>query len=424
MIFDSLVRGFRAQSDHVRLLTVEDLARYLSGGADSAAGIAVTPTRAMQFAAVSICVKVLAESVGQLPLNLMKRDGRKKSVAEDHSLHQLLNVAPNEQQTNQEWLEWTIACLALQGNAYAQINRVRGRVRELLPFAPGSVTPKQHKTTREVYYRVGFADGTVEELPADEVLHVKLFGTDGLCGLSPIGHAREAVGIGIAAERHGAGLFARNAMPGGVLETEKTLTPEAIKRLRTSWDERHAGSEKAHGTAVLEDGMKWKTMVMPSKDAQWLESRKFQRSEIFGIYRVPPHMAGDLERATFSNIEHLSLDFVVHTLMPYLTRIEKRIALQLLSPEERKTYYPKFTVAALLRGDMKARADFYTRQLQNGALSPNEIRELEDLDPREGGDIFLTPSNMLIDGEPPPTKDPKPGAPPPAPAEDDEGDPP
>ena len=419
MILDFIL-GARAGGS--KILTSEDLARFLEGMFKSSAGVSVTPDRAMRFAAVYASVRVLAESVGQLPLTLFRRRGRERLPATDHPLHSVLHHSPNQYQTAQEWKEWLVACLALHGNGYSQINRVRGTVRELNPMHPDTVTPKVDAKSGELVYAVRQPDGTTEELPPSEVFHVKLFPLDGYIGASPIAYARETIGIGIAAEKHGAGLFANGAQPGGILESDKELSKEAQKRLLDSWEERHAGGDNAHRMAVLEGGLKWKTMTMPSKDAQWLESRKFQRSEIAGIFRVPPHLVGDLERATFSNIEHSSLDFVVHSLMPYLTRIEQRIWLQLLSPAEQKEMFGKFKTAALLRGDMAARAAYYTSQLQNGALSPNEIREFEDLNPREGGDVFLTPMNMLHDGKPPPAPEKKDPAPAPAPPDDDPGE--
>jgi HK97 family phage portal protein len=397
VIFDRL---FGKSGGTTRILTSQQLAEYLSSSSKSAAGVNVTEERAMKYGAVFSCVHVLAESVGQLPLHLMQQKGRETLKALDHPLYTVLKTAPNPKQTAQEWKEWVVASLALQGNAYCHINRVRGTVRELMPFTEG-VTPKER--TGEVTYLVNMG-GKQEELPADEVLHLKLFPwRGGILGASPLAAAREAAGLGIAAEQHGASLFDNGAQPGGVLQTDQILNKDVQDRLVSSWEERHKGSANAGKVAVLEAGLKWATVTMPSTDAQWLESRKFQRSDVAGIYRVPLHLIGDLDKATFSNIEHQSLDFVVHTLMPYCTRIEERIALQLLTLEERQVYFAKFNAKALLRGDMAARSEFYTSMVQNGALSPNEIRELEDMNPREGGDIYLTPSNMLIDGKAPPS---------------------
>lgn len=394
MIFDRLFAN-------TRIVTTEDLARVLRGRSNSAAGVNVTVDRALQLATVFACVRVLAESVGQLPLQLFKQADAGKAPAKDHPLHPLLTIAPNGFQTAQEFKEWVVACLSLDGNAYAFINRVRGVVQEITPFARGAVTPKLDKQTLEVTYEVAQADGSTKTFAAAEVLHIPLFQLDGVCGASPIRYAREAIGLAIATEQHGATLFSQGATPGGVLTSPRKLDDEVYLRIRNSWEERHQGSDNAHKVAILEDGLTWSQMSMPLADAQFLENRKYQRSEISGLFRVPPHLIGDLERATFSNIEHQGLDFVVHALMPYLTRIEARIKMQLLTPAEQKTYFAKFNVSGLLRGDMAARATFYTQLLQNGSLSPNEIRELEDRNPRDGGDIFLTPANLVIGGASP-----------------------
>lgn len=399
MILDRL---FRAQS---RALTSEDLARVLARRSTSAAGVNVTPERAMALSAVFSCVRVLAESVGQLPVHLYEQRGREKVKAPDHPLHEILHFAPNKFQTAQEWREWVMACLGLWGNSYSQIIRTgptnRLRVAELLPLHPAAVTPLYDAATASVGYRVALAGGGSEVLPAEDVLHIPLFSLGGLVGVNPVQYSREAVGLGIGAEEFGASLFKNGAQPGGVLLHPKLLSEPAYKRLKESWEERHQGSDNAHKFAILEEGLTWQSIGFPAKDAQFLETRKHQRSEIAGMYRVPPHLIGDLDKATFSNIEHQSLDFVVRGLLPYVTRIEQRIVFRLMSPEERRRYFPKINVAGLLRGDMQARAAYYHSLVQDGALSPNEIRDLEDLNPREGGDVYLTPLNMAVNGQPP-----------------------
>jgi len=399
MILDRL---FRASDDgHTRSIrTSADLERYLQERNRSSAGVDVTPERAMMYAAVFSCVRVLSESVGQLPLHLYRRQGREKVKAEEHPVYALMHDAPNEYMTAQEFREWRVAGLALRGNAYSQINWVRAAPRELLPFPVGAVTPKQHRDTLEVVYEVTLADGKRETLPAREVLHDKLFPLDGLCGASPIRYARETVGLGIGAETYGASLFANGASPGGVLEHPGEMTDDAYKRLQSSWEARHQGAGNAHRVAILEEGAKYAAIGMDAKDAQFLETRKLQRSEVCGIFRVPAHLVGDLERATFSNIEQQGLDFVVHGLMPYLVRLEQRGNLQLLTQTERREYFLKFQVNGLLRGDMAARSTFYKELINIGMMSPNEGRDLEDMNPREGGDIYLTPANMVINGEP------------------------
>jgi HK97 family phage portal protein len=398
-----LDRLFRAQS---RTLTSADLARLLAARSTSSAGVAVTPERAMALSAVFSCVRVLAESVGQLPVHLYEKRGREKQKAEDHPLHDVLHFAPNKFQTAQDWREWVMACLGLWGNAYCQIVRTgpsnRLRVAELLPLHPESVTPTYDARAGVVLYRVALEGGGTETLTSADVLHIPLFSLlGGLRGVNPVQYAREAIGLGIGAETFGARLFANDASPGGVLHHPGALSDKAYNRLKESWEERHQGAGNSHRPAILEEGMKWESISFPAKDAQFLETRKHQRSEIAGMYRVPPHLIGDLDKATFSNIEHQSLDFVVRGLLPYVTRIEQRIVFHLLPREEWRRYFPRINVAGLLRGDMQARAAYYHSMVQDGAMSPNEIRDLEDLNPREGGDIYLTPLNMAVNGKPP-----------------------
>lgn len=394
MIFDLATRPAAGRA---RAMTTHELAERLAAKNITYSGVHVTPQSALTYAAVFACVRVLSEAVGTLPLNLFEQRGKTRDKALEHPLYQLLHFAPNDWMTAQEFWEWVLACLNLRGNAYAHINRVRGIVRELLPLAPGCVTPKQADDWTVTYEVI--EKGVAKVYPASEILHVKLFSTDGLTGLSPIGWARQTIGFGLASQEHGGRLFSNNAKPGGVLSTDKPLTLEASKRLIANVEEVVGGLENSGKTLVLGDGMKWTQIGMSSQDAQWIEARKLNRSEVAGVFRVPPHFIADLERATFSNIEHQDLGFVKHALMPYLRRIEQRIWLSLLTPAEKRTYFAKFNQDGLLRGDAKSRAEALWYQMQGGALSPNEWRELEDRNPREGGDVFLTPANMAIDGE-------------------------
>jgi HK97 family phage portal protein len=388
-------------------MTSEDLARVLARRSTSAAGVAVTPERAMGLAVVYSCVRVWAESVGQVPIHLYEQGEREKKKATGHPLYDVLHFAPNKYQTAQEWREWVMVCLGTWGNAYSQIIRTgptnRQRVAELLPIPPGAVTPVYDAAGGEVAYRVALARGGAETLPSRDVLHIKLLpaiGGQGVVGMSPIHQAMETIGIALRAEEFGARLFSNGAQPGGMLEVPGKLSKAAYDNLKASVEERQ-GSENAHRPMILEEGMKWQSVGFPADAAQFLETRKFQRSEVAGMYGVPPHMVGDLDRATFSNIEHQGLSFVVQGLMPHLTRMESRIRTQLLAPEERGRYFAKFNVAGLLRGDMTARAAFYRDLINVGVMSPNEARDREDMNPREGGDAFLTPLNMAVNGKPP-----------------------
>lgn len=399
MIFDL----FRKNTNQV--ITIQELERRLLQLNGSDSGISVTPESAARFGSVFKCVRVRAESVGQLPCHLYERVGKNKDKAEGHPLYTLLHDAPNEATTSQEFWEYVSACLDLRGNAYIFINRVNGRIGELLALDPSWVEVKLTKA-REVFYLVRMPTGEGESSEpirygAESILHIKLMSLNGVTGASVIAQARETLALGMALEKHGAKFFKNGAQPGGVLETDQKLDDDVYDELEKSWAEVHTGLDNAHRTAILEQGLKFKSIGMSLADAQWLDGRKFSRSDIAGLFRVPPHLIGDLERATFSNIEHQGLDFVIHGLMPLLTRCEQRIKLQLIAKAERARFFVKFNVGGLVRGDMEARANFYTAMLQNGALSPNEIRDLEDMNPRDGGDIYLTPMNMAVNGKPP-----------------------
>ncbi len=393
MIFDL----FRKENS---ITTSQQLADYLSVGLETIAGVAVTGAAALKFGPVFSCVRVLAESIGQLPLHLYESsDGITREKAISNPLYGILHAAPNDYMTSQEWREMMVAHLCLRGNHYSYVNRVRGTIRELLPLNPDAVEVTQDENF-EIHYRVKFPDGSEDVLSHDKILHIKLMTIDGFKGLSPISQAREVIGHGIATQQYGSRLFKNGARPGGILSTEGTLKKDQIDAIREQWESVHGGSENAHKAAILQGGLTWTAVAMSAEDAQFLETRKFNRAEIAGIFRVPPHMIGDLERATFSNIEQQSIDFVVYTLMPWITKIEQRISLNLLTRQERAKFFAKVNVAGLLRGDMKTRAEFYTRMVQIGVISPNEVRESEDMNPREGGDIYLTPTNMAIDGKP------------------------
>lgn len=378
--------------------TSEKLNALLGGWYDTDSGVEITPSNALQITTVYQCVRVLAESIGMLPLNVMRQSGESRNKAELHPVFSLLKVAPNDYMTAQEWVELIIAHLCLRGNHYSYINSVNGQVLELLPLAPSAVEPRL-TDDYQVVYDVTFKNGEKATLQQSEVLHIKLFTVDGVKGISPIAQASNALGLARATEQHGSRLFKNGANPFGGLKTNDNLSDEQFDRLK-SHIESYQGSSNSFKPLILEGGLDWVQVSITPEDAQFLETRKYQRSEIAGLFRVPPHKIGDLEKATFSNIEHQGLEFVTDSLMPYVTRIENRLNMALFSQKDQGVYYTKFKETALLRGDMKSRAEFYTKMLQNGAMSPNEIRALEDMNPRDGGDIYLTPLNMAVNGQP------------------------
>lgn len=392
MIFDVFKKGSAITNS-------KELSDYLALGFQSMSGVNVTPDTAMKYAPVFACVKVLAESVGMLPLHLYKELGRAKEKDKAHGLYYLLHDEPNDYQTSQEFLEMLVAHVCLRGNFYAYINWVRGEARELLPFNPDSVTPILDDDYN-VKYKVVFANGTSDILDEKNVFHIKGMTLDGFTGLSVINYARDSIGLGIATERHGSKLFSNGARPGGILSTEQKMDQKQINLIRENWNTTQGGMENAHRTAILQGGLQWAAIGMTSEDSQFLDTRKYQRSEVAGLFRVPLHMINDLDRSTNNNIEHQGQEFVTFALMPYLTRIEKRIKKSLIQRKQKATHFAKFNVGALVRGDMKTRAEWYAKLINWGIMSPNEARELEDMNPREGGDEYLTPMNMAINGKP------------------------
>jgi HK97 family phage portal protein len=356
------------------------------GGVGS--GVYVDPERSLGVAAVFSAARVLAEDVAGLPLPLYFKDGSSRRRADWRDEYALLNSQPNSYQTAFSLREVLMASLVLWGNAYCEIERnLDGRVKALHFIEPSRVKIK--RTSDDIFYQVD-----KKTLTKREVFHVHAFSTDGIEGRSVVRLARESIGLSISTEKFGASYFGNGATPGGVLEVQKKLNKEAIDRLRESWNNRYQGPHKSGGVAVLEEGMTFKQVGIPPEDSQFLETRRFQVTEIARWFRIPPHMIGDLEHATFSNIEHQGLEYVVHTLRPWLIRIEQEAQIQLLDEEIRGVYYWEHLVDGLLRGDIESRYQAYATGRQWGWLSANDIRRLENMNPINGGDEYLVPLNM------------------------------
>ena len=374
---------------------------YMGG---TTAGKTVTERSAMQMTAVYSCVRILAEAVAGLPLHLYKyTDGGGKEKALDHPLYRLLHDEPNPEMSSFVFRETLMTHLLLWGNAYAQVIRNgKGEVIALYPLMPNKMSVDRDENGRLYYTYYRGSDEAIKNkdfavtLQPSDVLHIPGLGFDGLVGYSPIAMAKNAIGMAIACEEYGAKFFANGAAPGGVLEHPGTIKDP--QRVRESWQSTFGGSGNANKIAVLEEGMKYTPIGISPEQAQFLETRKFQINEIARIFRVPPHMVGDLEKSSFSNIEQQSLEFVKYTLDPWVIRWEQSIMRALLSPEEKTQYFVKFNVAGLLRGDYQSRMNGYAIGRQNGWMSANDIRELENLDripAEEGGDLYLINGNML-----------------------------
>jgi len=366
---------------------------FLFGSTTS--GKTVNEKTAMQTTAVYACVRILAETIASLPLHTYRYTETGKEKASDHQIYHLLADEPNPEMTSFVFRETLMGHLLLWGNAYAQIIRDgRGKVTALYPLMPNIMSVKR-ADNGEIYY-VYCKEGQDYTLRSDEVLHIPGLGFDGLIGYSPIAMAKNAIGMAIATEEYGASFFANGANPGGVLEHPGIVKDPA--RVRESWNSVYQGTKNAHRVAVLEEGMKFQSIGIPPEQAQFLQTRKFQLNEIARIFRIPPHMIGDLDKSSFSNIEQQSLEFVMYTLDPWVVRWEQAIKRALFTESEKKQYFVKFNVDSLLRGDYVSRMNGYAIGVQNGFLSTNDIRKLEDMNdiPDElGGNLYRTNGNMV-----------------------------
>lgn len=362
-------------------------------------GKPVNERTAMQTTAVYACVRILAEAVASLPLHVYEyQDDGGKKLVHDHPLYYLLHDEPNPEMTSFVFRETLMSHLLIWGNAYAQIIRDgAGRVLGLYPLLPDKMDV-QRDDRGNIYYVYSrnsdenpmFKEYGDIRLKAEDVLHIPGLGFDGLIGYSPIAMAKNAVGMTLACEEYGASFFANGANPGGVLEHPGVLKDPS--KVRESWNSVYRGVNNAHKIAVLEEGMKYQQIGIPPEEAQFLETRKFQINEIARLYRIPPHMVGDLDKSSFSNIEQQSLEFVKYTLDPWVIRWEQSLQRSLLLPGEKGKYFIKLNVDGLLRGDYQSRMNGYAVGRQNGWFSANDIREMENMNPisdEQGGNLYL-----------------------------------
>lgn len=370
----------------------------------SISGATVNEMTAMRCSAVYACVRILAESVAALPLHVYEYTSKGKERAINHPLYFLLHDAPNDEMTSFNFREVMMTHLLLHGNCYAYIQRDKsgtGRVAGLHPLMANRMSVERDDNGQIIYRytptkgEAQIKDSATVIYQQQEILHIPALGFDGMIGYSPIAMARNAIGVAIACEEFGAKFFENGARPSGILEH-----PGIIKntdKLREEWQKIYGGSQNTGRVAILEEGMKYQSISIPPNDAQFLDTRKFQLNEIARIFRVPPHMLADLERATFSNIEHQSLEFVMYSLMPWLARWEQNLAKALFTASKHGKYFVKFNVDGLMRGDYQSRMQGYSIGRQNGWLSANDIREMEDLNPiseADGGNYYLINGNF------------------------------
>jgi len=369
--------------------------RIFTSTYDTSAGVSVNPNTALQSTAVFACIRVLSFSLAQLPLVTYRRLERGKERATEHPVYKLLHDQPNPELTSFHWRATAMAHICLYGNSYAEIEVDGAGLPVALWLIPAwRCEPVRVNTAREqnkLVYEVNLPDGSQRRLPPEKVLHFRSLSTDGLKGLSIIRQAAQAIGVSLAAQDFAARFFGQGMNVGGVLEHPGHLSTEAYNNLKNDLAEKYAGLGKSHRIILLEEGMKFNKVGIPPEEAQFLESRQFQVVDIARMFGVPPHKVGDLSRATFSNIEHQAIEFVQDTMMPWFVSWEQELNRKLLGGD----YFCEFLVEGLLRGDSASRAEFYKAMFNMAALSPNDIREKENMNPVEHGDRYFVPLNMM-----------------------------
>ncbi len=387
-------RLFRARDKPGTTDSVSSAPTFYFGS--SAAGKSVTASTAIQMSTVYACVRVIAETIASLPLHVYQNQGEGSVKAMDHPLYPILHDEPNSEMTSFVWRETMIAHLLLWGNAYCQIIRSgRSQILGLYPLLPDRMEVDRDSSGK-LTYTYTTSDGKQTKLRPEDVLHIPGLGFDGIMGYSPIALEKNAIGLGIAAEEYGSKFFQNGARPSGILTHPNTVKDP--KRLRESWNAAYGGSTNGSKVAILEENMSFTPISLPNNEAQFLETRKFQVEEICRIFRVPPHLIGDLSRSTFANIEHQSIDFATHTIRPWLVRIEQAMNRALFSENEKGRFYVQFNIDGLMRGDYKSRMEGYAIARQNGWMSANDIRALENMNPisdEDGGNTYLCNGNLI-----------------------------
>lgn len=366
------------------------LRMLLGGGRQTASGVDVDEDVALTYSALWAAVDIIAGAVGMLPCHLYRRLDRGRKRASDHPAYRLLHDRPNPYMDAAVFRETIQGHALTWGNGYAEIERDgAARPINLWPLLPNRTEPKL-SPDKKLYFEVTLPNGGTAVLPAENVLHLRGLGWDGLKGYSVVGYHRESIGLGLATQRYGARFFANGARPGGVLEHPGEMKETARKNFIESWDQMHKGLDHSHRVAILEEGMKWHEIGIPPDDAQLIESQKFGIGNIARIFRVPPHMLAELDRATFSNIEDQGLEFVVYCLGRWLKKWEFESTYKLVAEADQSSYYAEFLTDAMLRGNAKTRAEMYEIYRRIGVYSKNDVRERENLNAIEGGDDYTS----------------------------------
>lgn len=375
-----------------RVTTIQSAA----GGNDSYSGEIVNQQTAMQIATVWACIRLISETIATLPMIMYERDAKGgRKVAGEHWLYRLLHDQPNANMTAVEFWECVVAQICLWGNAFVLKSYIGNRIVSLDPLKPSLMKVKTD-VNGDLYYEYTTASG-IKTYTEKEIWHVKGFGVDGLVGLSPVSYARNSIGATIATDRASGKIFANGMRAGGALTMSSVLNPEQRKQIRESMAENLAGTANTGKLMVLEGGATYQTLSMNPDDVQMLQTRAFQVEEICRWFRVPPFMVGHSEKSTSwgTGLEQQMIGFLTFALRPYLTRLEQGIKKSLLPPPERLKFFGEFSIEGLMRADSQGRAALYASGGQNGWLTRNEMRELENRPPLAGGDDLTVQSNLM-----------------------------
>lgn len=360
---------------------------YISAPRSSFTGVTVDENSAMNYSAVFSCIRVIAEDLSSLPLITYERIGKGKERAFKHPLYRMLHDYPNPEMTSMQYREAAQVDVLSCGNHYSEIQRTEGGdPLALWPLQASRMTLIRNDQG-ELFYKYQLPNGEPKIFAKENILHVAGLG-NGLVGKSPIKFAMQAIGLGLALEEYGARFFSGDGSIAGTIEHPGKLGPTGRENLRKAWDEAHGGLSMSHRLAILEEGAKFNKIGIPANEAQWLESRKFQKSEIAMIYRVQAHLINDLDRSTNNNIEHQGIEHVVYCIRPWAVRWEQQINLKLIRESERGIVFVEHLLDGLLRGDQASRYTAYGIAIDKGIMNPNECRALENMNPREGGDKY------------------------------------
>lgn len=395
---------------------LEKMIRSVFGGGSTHSGVSVSTDRAMREGTVFSCVNILSRVTGMLPCHMMESSGDKRNIAKDFYLYPLLHDMPNNWMTSSDFWGMSMVHQLMRGNFFAFKNTgldPKGKTRELIPLAPGRVQKVIQAANYELFYEVLLPDenstdvtydgysqptGTITKIfPASQIFHLRGLTVNGVVGLNPIQYVRESIGLSLAAEEFGARYFGQGIHPGIIVEHPQKLKDP--KTFRESFQEVYAGLGQTHQALILEEGMKANKISIDPKDAQFLELRKFQKNEIVDIFFGMPLTvmnSGD-NVPTYASAEQFSIGFVIYALLPWLVSIEKAIYRDLLSPEERKTYYAKFQARGLQRGSFSEQMTAFQIAINTEIMNPNECRELLDLNPYSGGEAYRTRTSTVKD---------------------------